>query len=274
VRPCDHSAAAAIGLTSGLTDETMQSITRSTPACHYNAVHAAEIREALAVLISGLIVPPHLGLHLGQSGVAWGSWFDCESWDQRDEPKLAGRINAFLHSAHTVALYSPCCEVSATMLLVRIHNSNSFAITGANWRAMMFVAIMISQKLGDDCSLPNGEFVDLWDRLLDNPDVVISLTLPELNRMEMQLCELLHWDIGLSCDTFWATISALAPVVDSLRDASNADPNDNDTMPVAVVASPTTCDALELPWGDKQCLLPDISQTSQRTTGSARPGWE
>ena len=213
-----------------LTDETMQSITRSTPACHYNAVHAAEIREALAVLISGLIEQQQQHVDIN---AAWYSWFDCESLDQRDELKLAARINAFLHSAHTFAHYSPCCEVSATMLLVRIHNSNSFAITGANWRAMMFVAIMISQKLGDDCSLPNGEFVDLWDRLLDNPDVVvISLTLPELNRMEMQLCELLHWDIGLSCDVFWATISALAPVVDSLRDASNADPNDNDTMPV------------------------------------------
>jgi len=246
----------------------MQSITRSTPAWHYNAVHAAEIREALAVVISGLIVP----LYLGQSGVAWGSWFDCESWDQRDELKLAARINAFLHSAHTVAHYSPCCEVSATMLLVRIHNSNSFAITGANWRAMMFVAIMISQKLGDDCSLPNDQFVALWDRLLDNPDVsgVIALTLPELNRMEMQLCELLHWDIGLSCDAFWAAISVLAPVVDKLRDASNADPDDNDTMPVAVMASPTTCDALELPWGEKQCLLPDISQTSQGPASKLR----
>ena len=162
------------------------------------------------------------------------------------------------------------------MLLVRIHNSNSFAITGANWRAMMFVAIMISQKLGDDCSLPNDQFVALWDRLLDNPDVsgVIALTLPELNRMEMLLCELLHWDIGLSCDAFWAAISVLAPVVDKLRGASNADPDDNDTMPVAVMASPTTCDALELPWGNKQGLLPDISQTSQRITGPAPRLWE
>jgi hypothetical protein len=248
-----------------LIDETMQSITRSTPAWHYNAAHAAEIREALAVVISGLIEQQQQHVDINAASYTWGGWFNYESWDQRDELKLAARINAFLHSAHTIAHYSPCCEVSAAMLLVRIHNSNCFAITGANWRAMMLVAIMISQKLGDDCSLPNGQFVALWDRLLDNPDVsgVIALTLPELNRMEMQLCELLHWDIGLSCDAFWAAISVLAPVVDKLRDASNADPDDNDTMPVAVMASPTTCDALELPWGEKQCLLPDISQTSQ-----------
>jgi hypothetical protein len=47
--------------------------------------------------------------------------------------------------------------------------------------------------------------------LLDKPGAsdVIALTLPELNCMETQLCELLHWDIGLSSDTFWDAISCV-----------------------------------------------------------------
>jgi hypothetical protein len=248
----------------------MESITRSTPACHYDAVHAAEIREALALTLTGLIRDPD-----GRGGC-----FDCETRVRRDDLETAGRIKAFLHNAHATALYSPCCEVSATVLLVRIYHSNAVAITGANWRAMMFVAIMVSQKLVDDISLPNSEFVALWGRLLDKPDAsgVIVLTLPELNRMETQLCKLLHWDIGLASDTFWAAVSAVAKVADEIRAAptaasdtrarttNNDTSNADDTMP-AITASPTTSDALELTWDDKQCLLPDLRLTSQHTTG-------
>jgi hypothetical protein len=105
--------------------------------------------------------------------------------------------------------------------------------------------------------------------LLDKPGAsdVIALTLPELNCMETQLCELLHWDIGLSSDTFWDAIGALAKAAEEIRDTSNADPND--TMPAAL-ASSTTRDARDLPWGDKQCLVQDTSLTSQHTTSPAR----
>jgi hypothetical protein len=233
-----------------ITDETMQSITRSTPAHCYDA-HAAEIRTALAVTLAALIVPTDDSSAARTDGRGGG--FDGQRGGaQRPSPvglELAAHVRAFLHNAHAAAQYSPCCEVSATVLLVRVHKSKfgTGAITGANWRAMLLVAIMISQKLVDDISLPNHEFVTLWSILLEQGGVSpMPLTLPELNRMETQLCQLLSWDIGVSSDAFWAAMHGIVGQVAAEISApvclSPIPDSDSDARP----PSPTTSDALDL----------------------------
>ena len=188
-------------------------------------------RQALSQILAALIVPADDSS--GSMQHTWGSGFDCESGGAAQclsSEELAWEIQGFLAHSHAIALYSPCCEVSATVLLLRLHGCDSFAITGANWRAMIFVALLISQKLVDDIALPNDEFVTLWSMLLNQRDAahaIAPLTLPKLNQMERQLCALLQWDVSVSSDVFWAAIGGIENVVEEIRADEEEEVNDD-----------------------------------------------
>lgn len=72
----------------------------------------------------------------------------------------------FLITVHRLAQYSSACHIIAAVLMTRLVTSDqSFAPANKqNWRPLLFVCILIAQKLNDDVPLQNSGFMELWNR--------------------------------------------------------------------------------------------------------------
>jgi hypothetical protein len=114
-----------------------------------------------------------------------------------DDP-TGPEICLFISNVITEAGCTPECHVVALALVVRLVRTTCFQVTTGNWAVVFTSALSIAQKLQDDSSLANWDFVDVFHDVLGKPGSNELLCLEEFNQMEVFFLKKLQYRMQVS----------------------------------------------------------------------------
>jgi hypothetical protein len=121
--------------------------------------------------------------------------FDCAS----NTPQVRGSdVCRFIDKSCQIAEWSPTCSVYALVLLTRLHH-HGISLTWMNWNRLLFVALLISQKMLDDNPLANTDFPVLWAMCIPSST---AFTAVDLCHMEFMFAKLINWDIHVTNEVY------------------------------------------------------------------------
>jgi len=120
---------------------------------------------------------------------------DSEAWQnnrrrkrqQRQVPSLT-YIYRFLKAIFDCAQFSSECTIISLVYINRLIALTGMHLHASNWRPLMLVALLLSQKVWDDKSLQNSHFSLICP----------MFTTQEINKLEKKFLELLDFDVGVS----------------------------------------------------------------------------
>lgn len=120
-----------------------------------------------------------------------------KSLPERPRPQQY-EIWMFLSAIDNACTWTSECLVYGLALLIRLMTYHPVIVLHAhNWKRVLLVMMLVSQKLWDDCSLRNIDFHRVWN--FANPfGVETPMSLRELNELELAFVKLLSWDMSIS----------------------------------------------------------------------------
>jgi hypothetical protein len=119
----------------------------------------------------------------------------------RKIPTLDDMINYIEALYNCVQFSSECCIISL-IYINRIIALTGLSLQTTNWRPMVFVSLMISQKIWDDKYLSNGDFSYIYPFFEKN----------QLNILEMKFLEMIQYNVYVKLSvymTFYLELKAL-----------------------------------------------------------------
>ncbi len=133
-------------------------------------------------------------------------------------------IWSFTARLHRVCSWSPECLIIAVVLLVRyLKYTPAVTLHSRNWRRLVFTAMVVAQKVGDDRALKNSEFPKAWACICKhNAELVSTKT---INAMEASFVTAMHFDLFVSSKAYISTfieICALANTLGQVAQTSEA----------------------------------------------------
>ena len=119
----------------------------------------------------------------------------------RKIPTLDDMIN-FIEALYNCVQFSSECCIISLIYINRIIALTGLSLQTTNWRPMVFVSLMISQKIWDDKYLSNGDFSYIYPFFEKN----------QLNILEMKFLEMIQYNVYVKLSvymTFYLELKAL-----------------------------------------------------------------
>ncbi|KEP60952.1 UNVERIFIED_CONTAM: cyclin, N-terminal domain-containing protein [Hammondia hammondi] len=101
-------------------------------------------------------------------------------------------IRDFIGVLYEAAEYSPECNVLALLFINRLIAFSGMPLRASNWRPLVFIALIVAQKVWDDQVLTNASFAYLYP----------FFTVEEVNKMEAAFLSLLHFEVVVKPSTY------------------------------------------------------------------------
>ena len=99
-------------------------------------------------------------------------------------PTLEDMIN-FIEALYNCVQFSSECCIISLIYINRIIALTGLSLQTTNWRPIVFVSLMISQKIWDDKYLSNGDFSYIYPFFEKN----------QLNTLEMKFLEMIQYNV-------------------------------------------------------------------------------
>jgi hypothetical protein len=119
----------------------------------------------------------------------------------RKIPTLDDMIN-FIEALYNCVQFSSECCIISLIYINRIIALTGLSLQTTNWRPLIFVSLMISQKIWDDKYLSNGDFSYIYPFFEKN----------QLNILEMKFLEMIQYNVYVKLSvymTFYLELKAL-----------------------------------------------------------------
>ena len=119
----------------------------------------------------------------------------------RKIPTLDDMIN-YIEALYNCVQFSSECCIICLIYINRIIALTGLSLQTTNWRPMVFVSLMISQKIWDDKYLSNGDFSYIYPFFEKN----------QLNILEMKFLEMIQYNVYVKLSvymTFYLELKAL-----------------------------------------------------------------
>ena len=119
----------------------------------------------------------------------------------RKIPTLDDMIN-FIEALYNCVQFSSECCIISLIYINRIIALTGLSLQTTNWRPLVFVSLMISQKIWDDKYLSNGDFSYIYPFFEKN----------QLNILEMKFLEMIQYNVFVKLSvymTFYLELKAL-----------------------------------------------------------------
>ena len=116
-------------------------------------------------------------------------------------PSLDDMIN-FIEALYNCVQFSSECCIISLIYINRIIALTGLCLQTTNWRPMVFVSLMVSQKIWDDKYLSNGDFSYIYPFFDKN----------QLNILEMKFLEMIQYNVFVKLSvytTFYLELRAL-----------------------------------------------------------------
>ena len=107
-----------------------------------------------------------------------------------------------MEALYNCVQFSPECCIICLMYIYRIIALTGLSLQETNWRPLIFVSLMVSQKIWDDNVLPNGDFSIIYP-FFDNE---------QLNELEIKFMEIIQYNVYVTLSnymTFYLNLRAL-----------------------------------------------------------------
>lgn len=129
-------------------------------------------------------------------------YFDRQRIDNiKKVPSLDDMIN-FIEALYNCVQFSSECCIISLIYINRIIALTGLCLQTTNWRPMVFVSLMVSQKIWDDKYLSNGDFSYIYPFFDKN----------QLNILEMKFLEMIQYNVFVKLSvytTFYLELRAL-----------------------------------------------------------------
>eukprot|EP00386_Alphamonas_edax_P011865 GDKI01037297.1.p2 GENE.GDKI01037297.1~~GDKI01037297.1.p2 ORF type:complete len:256 (-),score=95.61 GDKI01037297.1:584-1351(-) len=104
----------------------------------------------------------------------------------------ADDIEKFMTALYECAEYSPECNVLCLLYINRLIAFSGLPLHYGNWRPLVFISLIVAQKVWDDKYLGNSDFAYIYP----------FFTLEEINLMEIKFVKLLQYQVIVKPSTY------------------------------------------------------------------------
>ena len=129
-------------------------------------------------------------------------YFDAQKKENIHKIPTTEDIMDFMEALYNCVQFSPECCIICLMYIYRIIALTGLSLQETNWRPLIFVSLMVSQKIWDDNVLPNGDFSIIYP-FFDNE---------QLNELEIKFMEIIQYNVYVTLSnymTFYLNLRAL-----------------------------------------------------------------
>ena len=129
-------------------------------------------------------------------------YFDAQKKENIHKIPTTEDIMDFMEALYNCVQFSPECCIICLMYIYRIIALTGLSLQETNWRPLIFVSLMVSQKIWDDNALPNGDFSIIYP-FFDNE---------QLNELEIKFLEIIQYNVYVTLSnymTFYLNLRAL-----------------------------------------------------------------
>jgi len=129
-------------------------------------------------------------------------YFDAQKKENIHKTPTTEDIMDFIEALYNCVQFSPECCIICLMYIYRIIALTGLSLQETNWRPLIFVSLMVSQKIWDDNVLPNGDFSIIYP-FFDNE---------QLNELEIKFMEIIQYNVYVTLSnymTFYLNLRAL-----------------------------------------------------------------
>ena len=129
-------------------------------------------------------------------------YFDQQKIENIHKIPTADDIMDFMEALYNCVQFSPECCIICLMYIYRIIALTGLSLQETNWRPLIFVALMVSQKIWDDSFLSNGDFSSIYP-FFDKE---------QLNLLEIKFLEIIQYNVFVTLSnymTFYLNLRAL-----------------------------------------------------------------
>ena len=109
----------------------------------------------------------------------------------RKIPTLDDMIN-FIEALYNCVQFSSECCIISLIYINRIIALTGLSLQTTNWRPLIFVSLMISQKIWDDKYLSNGDFSYIYPFFEKS----------QLNILEMKFLEMIQYNVYVKLSVY------------------------------------------------------------------------
>ena len=137
-------------------------------------------------------------------------YFDQQKIENIHKIPTADDIMDFMEALYNCVQFSPECCIICLMYIYRIIALTGLSLQETNWRPLIFVALMVSQKIWDDSFLSNGDFSSIYP-FFDKE---------QLNLLEIKFLEIIQYNVFVTLSnymTFYLNLRALVENQVSLK---------------------------------------------------------
>ena len=121
-------------------------------------------------------------------------YFDAKKKENIHKTPTTEEITDFLEALYNCVQFSPECCIICLMYIYRIIALTGLSLQETNWRPLVFVSLMVCQKIWDDNSLPNGDFSIIYP-FFDKE---------QLNKLEIKFMEIIQYNIYVTLSSYMA----------------------------------------------------------------------
>jgi hypothetical protein len=129
-------------------------------------------------------------------------YFDAQKKENIHKIPSTEDIMDFMEALYNCVQFSPECCIICLMYIYRIIALTGLSLRETNWRPLIFVSLMVSQKIWDDNVLPNGDFSIIYP-FFDND---------QLNELEIKFMEIIQYNVYVTLSnymTFYLNLRSL-----------------------------------------------------------------
>ena len=129
-------------------------------------------------------------------------YFDAQKKENIHKIPSTEDIMDFMEALYNCVQFSPECCIICLMYIYRIIALTGLSLQETNWRPLIFVSLMVSQKIWDDNVLPNGDFSIIYP-FFDNE---------QLNELEIKFMEIIQYNVYVTLSnymTFYLNLRSL-----------------------------------------------------------------
>lgn len=129
-------------------------------------------------------------------------YFDSQHLENiRKIPSLEDMIK-FIDALYNCVQFSPECCIISLIYIDRIIALTGLSLQTTNWRPIVFVSLMVSQKIWDDKYLSNGDFSYIYP----------FFERGQLNMLEMKFLEMIQYNVYVKLSVYTKFYLELKPL--------------------------------------------------------------
>ena len=130
-------------------------------------------------------------------------YFDRQKIENIQKEPTIDEIIDFIEALYNCVQFSSECVIIGMIYIDRIIALTGLSLQNTNWRPLIFVSLMMSQKIWDDRYLSNGDFSSIYP-FFEKED---------LNLLEMKFLEIIQYNVFVKLSiymTFYLELRILA----------------------------------------------------------------